>query len=1159
MSSPLSLLPAKIAKTTSKKMRSRVFENALFFDNYKNKTSLERDKYMSSILLTAITAVVAAASLGSVKTAEAAPQKETNDQYEVIDLKDKVMRDYYNELDESLKVELDFETFEKGYYESDMPIRDYTETVKETIEGLGPKRSLTQVGTLFIGDARHIISNHRGSWPFPFDTKPNFSNLSVSYDQSHVMDFSIQQKRDPDIPVYYDREELPASEQQNYVPWYTSHVQMGDIVWDTISEVVIDFNDFITHMGMIVNPNKVGKYTDESGAIRYFHFVETIEAFAGGVRFGFLDDDRVLQCGTKVLRVAGASETARRNAVEFCMDQYDEAYDLDLFETNYNVPGNGRSRWYCTQLVFAAYYHQNIDLTYRSATGYSAVFNGKIIGPITGDMIAAGDCMQEIHCDQAFENQFIQISRNGSNFQLSNLTAEGRKVNYTGSLYNFCDAYKNYRTICHQQVYVYANTSATVGISYNLAANTAAAWYEVGNTMYVTLAHSFDDVVYVNSYIKTTKDKFSVKRLADDSYKITVKNTTSSTKHYSMPFHLLYLDDAVNKNANFDKTFDVGPNKSVSVTVCTYGKRQYLPIIISGYGRENNAALIRINLGKTTYGSSRPASVAKPINTQPEAPVNPFNVVQEVNDEAVYYFDFNDFYPRCHGGAEWYEVEGHVPTTVLEWDWDTVVVDEVILDGVTDYCWNEFAWFDSDTGEFGVQVSTFSTNPSGCVRIRYHSQGTLMLSSLSISGDYKTDYLVGEELDTTGIAVQGHLTYGYSHTINGLDGTLEIFSPDFDSETPGEYSVCIEYTERGITCVTSYDVIVRYPDIEDVDLYGDYQTVFGIGEEFNYDGLYVDCYLEDGHWTEADEIEVDDSEVDMSTAGEYTVYVTAYVNGISATASYTIIVEDQSLVSITLSGNYQTTFDVGDDFNYDGLVVTAHYANGDSAVVTNYSVITRLINMDQAGTYTVRVRYSENGVTTTALYDITVVYNGPALTGITLSGDYQTTFEFGEPFNHSGLIVTAHYSDGTSAQVTGFSVLPLNYNANSAGNYAVIVNYSDNGEFAIASYTVTVQFTLTPIFLESITLSGNYKTSFRLGQAFNANGLIVTAHYSDGSSAVVTDYVIDASEYDCMSFGTYTIRVMYTERFTTVVATYDVRIIGKIIDDPVFPPIIGKF
>ena len=1138
-------------------MRSRVFENALFFDNYKNKTSLERDKYMSSILLTAITAVIAAASLGSVKTAEAAPQKETNDQYEVIDLKDKVMRDYYNELDESFKDELDFKTFEKGYYESDMPIRDYTETVKDTLNGLGPKRSPVQIGTLFIGDARHIISNHRGSWPFPFDTKPNFSDLTINYDQNHVMNFSISEGRDPDIPVYYEREELQTEyEIEQYIPWYTQHVQMGDIVWDTISEVGIDFNDFITHMGMIVNPCKVGKYV-ENGIDHYFRFVETIEAFAGGVRFGFLDDDRVLQCGTKVLRVAGASETARRNAVQFCLNQYDESYDLDLFETNYNVPGNGRSRWYCTQLVFAAYYHQSIDLTYKSSNGYSVVSDGKIQGPITGDMIAAGDCMQEIHCDQAFENQFIQISRNGSNFQLSNLTAEGRKVNYTGSLYNFCDAYQNYRTICHQQVYVYANTSAIVGISYNLAANTAAAWYEIGNTMYVTLAHSFDDLVYVNTYIKTTKDKFSVKRLANDSYKITVKNVTPYTRHYTMPFHLLYREDALNKNGEFLKTFDVEPNKSVSVTVSQFGKRQYLPIIINGYGRENNAALIRINIGKTTYGSCQPASVAKPI-TEPEPYVQPINVLQVVNDQVSYYFDFNDFTPVCHGSAEWYEVRGRVQSPVLPQDWHTVVITGIYQENDAD-SWNENIYFDDETGEFVVELSTFNDDPTGCVRITYRSQGTLLLNSLSLAGDYKTDYLVGESLDTTGLIIHGELTYHYYHEINGLDGVLNIYSPDFDSDTPGEYSVCIEYTENGITCTTSYDVTVRYPNIEDVDLYGDYQTVFGIGEEFNYDGLYVDCYLEDGHWTEADEIEVDDSEVDMSTAGEYTVYVTAYVNGISYTTSYTITVEDQSLEYITLSGNYQTVFEVGDDFNSNGLIVTAHYANGDSAVVTNYSVITRLINMDQAGTYTVRVRYSENGVTTTVLYDITVVYNGPALTGITLSGDYQTTFEFGEPFNHSGLIVTAHYSDGTSTQVTGFSVLPLNYNANSAGSYTVIVNYSDNGGFAIASYTVTVQFNFNPAFLESITLSGNYKTRFKLGQAFNASGLIVTAHYSDGSSAVVTDYVIDASEYDCMSFGTYTIRVMYTERFTTVVATYDVRIIGKIIDDPVFPPIIGKF
>ena len=39
---------------------------------------------------------------------------------------------------------------------------------------------------------------------------------------------------------------------------------------------------------------------------------------------------------------------------------------------------------------------------------------------------------------------------------------------------------------------------------------------------------------------------------------------------------------------------------------------------------------------------------------------------------------------------------------------------------------------------------------------------------------------------------------------------------------------------------------------------------------------------------------------------------------------------DKSLTKIKLSGDYQTSFTIGDEFNYDGLVVTAYYSDSSS-------------------------------------------------------------------------------------------------------------------------------------------------------------------------------------------------------------------------------------
>lgn len=76
------------------------------------------------------------------------------------------------------------------------------------------------------------------------------------------------------------------------------------------------------------------------------------------------------------------------------------------------------------------------------------------------------------------------------------------------------------------------------------------------------------------------------------------------------------------------------------------------------------------------------------------------------------------------------------------------------------------------------------------------------------------------------------------------------------------------------------------------------------------------------------------------------------------------------LSSISLSGTHATSFDVGDTFSYAGLVVTAHYEDSSSKTVTPTSVSTP--DMSSAGQKTVTVSYTENEVSKSAEYTITV-------------------------------------------------------------------------------------------------------------------------------------------------------------------------------------------
>ena len=100
------------------------------------------------------------------------------------------------------------------------------------------------------------------------------------------------------------------------------------------------------------------------------------------------------------------------------------------------------------------------------------------------------------------------------------------------------------------------------------------------------------------------------------------------------------------------------------------------------------------------------------------------------------------------------------------------------------------------------------------------------------------------------------------------------------------------------------------------------------------------------------------------------------------------------LSSIVLSGTYPTTFEEGDAFSHEGMIVTANYEGGSSEVVTS-SATWSGYDMAETGNQTVTVSYTIGGVTKTATYTITVNEHIAAVYGLysgaLTEGDYIIT------------------------------------------------------------------------------------------------------------------------------------------------------------------------
>ena len=175
----------------------------------------------------------------------------------------------------------------------------------------------------------------------------------------------------------------------------------------------------------------------------------------------------------------------------------------------------------------------------------------------------------------------------------------------------------------------------------------------------------------------------------------------------------------------------------------------------------------------------------------------------------------------------------------------------------------------------------------------------------------------------------------------------------------------------------------------------------------------------------------------------------AVIDGLEYTGGETV-----TLTGISVTPPATTTYTAGEELNLDGLKVTASYSDNSTKDVTEAAKVdTSSCDMETAGTYTVTVSYTENDVTKTDAFEITVkdaaVEPGDVtLTGIEVTVPDNTTYTVGDKLDLTGLKVTASYSDSSTKDVTDSENLTVDTaecNMDAAGTYTVKVSYTEDG------------------------------------------------------------------------------------------------------------------
>lgn len=146
----------------------------------------------------------------------------------------------------------------------------------------------------------------------------------------------------------------------------------------------------------------------------------------------------------------------------------------------------------------------------------------------------------------------------------------------------------------------------------------------------------------------------------------------------------------------------------------------------------------------------------------------------------------------------------------------------------------------------------------------------------------------------------------------------------------------------------------------------------------------------------------------------------------------------------------KTSYLSGERFDPAGMVVTATYSNGAKLAATGYAVEPSGPLSD--GMTSVTIRYTEGGRSVTTTQAVTVI---PKLVSIAVTTPpTKTAYRYGEAFSAAGMVVTATYTDGNSAAVTGYTTSPASFT--SLGDQSVTVKYTENGVSAAVTTPVTV-------------------------------------------------------------------------------------------------------
>lgn len=378
------------------------------------------------------------------------------------------------------------------------------------------------------------------------------------------------------------------------------------------------------------------------------------------------------------------------------------------------------------------------------------------------------------------------------------------------------------------------------------------------------------------------------------------------------------------------------------------------------------------------------------------------------------------------------------------------------------------------------------------------------LSSLSVSGQ-KTSFTVGGTF-VFGGTVTAHYTDSTTANVTASAG----FS-GYDLSTVGNQTVTVSYTEGESTKSTTYSITVSKSGGGESGTFSTTYSYANIGNTWqltNYssENEYALCPTGDqpsvgtfaGIFT--DKTITSDVVVTINSA--------TYGSGSCPTKSTYSLYNSSDCASEVTSTQTGT---LPDSKTYTNVIYTVSQSTAASVFSNDLALkITKPGRQIRLKTVTIEFDYETQGSKTLTSFEVK-------------TEPTKTTYNVGEHFDPTGLVITRHYSDSSSDDYTyaghtsEFSFDPSLSSPLTEGDDIIEIFYGN--ESCLLSIEIDI-----PKQLDSIAISG-YQASFTEGDAFSFGGT-VTAYYTDLTSEDVTSSA-SFTGYNMTTVGNQTVTVSF--------------------------------